>query len=170
MLCLQSPDTEVAGWHGRVVGLQVCVRGERGSSSAVCLHSLRLKWSMQQHSQLNQELETAREPASHVPGLQKDCTSHLALKRKYPTPSGNSFTIQVPKVINATISRILKCKRMTSFLFFKPACLSVFADLFMFIFFIIILLETLSHQTILWLQRQTISIHIHHPVVCHLLF
>lgn len=170
MLCLQSPDTEVAGWHERVVGLQGCVKGERGSSSAVCLHSLRLKWSMQQHSQLNQELETAREPASHVPGLQKDCTSHLALKRKYPTPSGNSFTIQLPKVINATISRILKCKRMTSFLFFEPACLSVFADLFMFIFLIIILLETLSHQTILWLQRQTISIHIHHPVVCHLLF
>lgn len=115
------------------VGLQGRVKGERGSSSAVCLHSLRLKWSLQQHSQLNQELEAAREPDSHVPGLQKDYISHLALKRKL-TPSGNSFTIQVPKLINVTISRILKCKKMTSFLFFELACLSVFADLFMGVF------------------------------------
>lgn len=47
------------------------------------------------------ELEKAREPASHVPGLRKDYFSHLALKRKYPTPSGKSFTIQSPQLINA---------------------------------------------------------------------
>lgn len=110
------------GWEG-VVELQgLWVRGERGLplEPAVKMEPA----SAQPAEPL--ELKKGRETASHVPWLQKEYISHLAL-RKCPIPSGNSFTTQVPKAYNASnvplISRILKFKRMTSFLFFELACL-----------------------------------------------